>query len=228
MDDRILAKIKKLMALANRTTNPHEAASALAKAQALMAAHQLTESDVALSAIDEASAKLANKSQTQPRWSHMLVSVLTRAFGVEAIFRHQWFDEPQCHFIGPSERVEVAVYCYTVLARQLTRARREYLATLNKRLKTTTKTARADLYCEGWVFGVREKVEALVPTEQEADLISQYFAKHYPNTQEGKARQSKTTKRDHSAADDGYQDGRQVQLSHGVKGAAQPAMLGKE
>lgn len=48
MDERILDKIKKLLALAKSTSNEHEAANAMRKVQALMREHQLTDTDVAL------------------------------------------------------------------------------------------------------------------------------------------------------------------------------------
>jgi Protein of unknown function (DUF2786). len=53
--DKLLAKIKKLMNLARKNTNPHEAALALERAQKLMREHRLTETDVALTDVSEAS-----------------------------------------------------------------------------------------------------------------------------------------------------------------------------
>ncbi|MBC8674447.1 hypothetical protein H2136_22760 [Aeromonas hydrophila] len=45
-------------------------------------------------------------------------------------------------------------------------------------MKTSTKTARADLFCEGWCSRVYHKITALVPTEQESQLVAQYIEKH--------------------------------------------------
>lgn len=218
MDKRILDKIKKLMALANRTSNPHEAASALAKAQKLMAAHQLSLDDVDLLQVGESAVGMANASKKQPLWAHYLLSMVRDAFGVQVIIKQSPFHAPRCVFIGLAERAEVAAYCYTVLARQLIRARRDYLATLNKRMKTRTKTARADLYCQGWVNGVDQQVEAMAPTEREAALVERYFAQRYPSTENAEARAAKSTRRDHNAAFEGYQAGKKVTLNAGVKG----------
>ncbi len=222
MKSRILEKIKKLLAMVERG-NPHESANAMKKIQALMAEHQLSSEDVALSGIDTASAKAANNSQKQPGWSHCLLTIIAEAFGVEAIFQWTGFPRRQMQvvFIGPAERAEIAGYVYSVLARQLLTSRREFLATLNKRMKSTTKTARADLFCEGWCQGVYGKVVALVPSEHENELVAQYKAKHFPHLVKGKVRESKATRRDEGARYDGYVSGKQVELNAGVKGQEQ-------
>ncbi|MNR06178.1 hypothetical protein D3C85_1222410 [compost metagenome] len=158
----------------------------------------------------------------------MLISVVKGAFGVEAIISSSYSmgrTSAQVAFIGPAERVEIAGYVYTVLARQLKAARSEFIGTLNKRLKTRTKTARADLFCEGWCNGVWHKVTALVPTEQENQLVAQYMENHYPNLTTSKAREAKATKRDQSASLQGWIAAKQVELNAGVSGQEQ-AKLG--
>ena len=217
-DKRILAKIKKLMAMVERG-NAHESANAMKKVQALMAEHQLSSEDVALSDIDTAKVKAANSSERQPKWSNLLASVVKGAFGVEVIFSRRCLmghATAQVMFVGPADRVEIAGYVYTVLARQLKAARSEYIATLNKRLKTSTKTARADLFCEVW-----EKVTALVPTEQETQLVAQYMEKNHPNLATGKTREAKATVRDQSASFHGWVAAKDVELNAGVSGQEQ-------
>lgn len=223
-DKRILAKIKKLMAMVERG-NPHESANAMKKVQALMAEHQLSSEDVALSGIDANKVKAANNSERQPKWSLLLVSLVRQAFGVEAIMCHEQLtwgrNTAEVMFIGPAERVEIAGYVYTVLARQLKAARAEYISSLSKRMKTSTKTARADLFCEGWCNGVYHKITALVPTEQESQLVAQYIEKHNPNLSTGESRAAKATKRDQSASLHGWIAAKQVELNAGVDGQEQ-------
>ncbi|MCP1601457.1 hypothetical protein J2S82_003414 [Aeromonas caviae] len=224
---RILAKVKKLMAMVERG-NPHESANAMKKVQALMAEHQLSSEDVALSGIDSSKVKAANNSERQPKWSLLLVSLVRQAFGVEAIMCHEmaWGrNAAEVMFIGPADRVEIAGSVYTVLARQLKAARGEYISTLSKRMKTRTKTARADLFCEGWCNGVYHKITALVPTEQESQLVAQYIEKHLPNLSAGESRAAKATKRDQSASLHGWIAAQQVELNAGVGGQEQ-AKLG--
>lgn len=221
---RILDKIKKLLALA-ASGNQHEAANAMAKVQALMAANGLTATDIELSEIGQQWAKCANQSRKQPTWSHMLVTLVSEAFGVEALFQREMLGGMRTSFIGASERVEIACYVYEVLARQLNKARRDYLGTLNKRMKTATKTTRADLFCEGWCHAVYAKVQKLVPSEQEAALIKQFMARQHPHSRPMDARAAGGTRRDDRAMSDGYQAGREVELNAGVGGCEQ-AKLG--
>lgn len=82
---RALDKLRKLLALAERAGNPHEAASARARADALMDRHHLTEEDVVeheSTAYHEIS--LGDRGWTAP-WRLALVTVAARARGVEAI-----------------------------------------------------------------------------------------------------------------------------------------------
>ena len=226
-DKRILSKIKKLMAMVERG-NPHESANAMKKVQALMAEHQLSSEDVELSGIDTSKVKAANNSEKQPKWSGMLINVVSGAFGVEAMITGSFVTGRvtiQVAFIGPAERVEIAGCVYTVLARQLKAARSQFIGTLNKRIKTSTKTARADLFCEGWCQGVWSKVTALVPTEQENQLVSQYMEKQYPILETSKGRAAKATKRDQSASLLGWIAEKQVELNAGMNGQEQ-AKLG--
>ncbi len=214
MNKRILDKIKKLMALAN-SSNPHEAANALRKAQLLMQEYQLSESDVALSDIVEHSATLANTSKTQPQWSMNLMGMIQQTFGVTGYFNPGL---RRCFFVGYQDRAEIAAYCYTVLARQLKAARREYQASLNKRLKPKTKTARADLFCEGWVSGVYQQVRDLVPSEKEQALVAQFMSQKHSRLTPAKVREANATARDQDAGDAGFIAGKQVKLNAGVNG----------
>ncbi|WP_421173790.1 DUF2786 domain-containing protein [Aeromonas enteropelogenes] len=217
MNKRILDKIKKLLALA-ASGNQHEAANAMAKVQALMTANGLTETDIELSGISQLWAKCANQSRTQPLWSHQLIQVVGDAFGVETVYRREIFGLVNVGFIGPTERAEIAGYVYEVLGRQLGKARREYIKGLNRRMKTATKTTRADLFCEGWCRAVYSKIQRLVPNEKEAALVRQFKEMHNPNLKQGAAREAGGNRRDHSAMYDGYSVGQQVELNAGVKG----------
>ncbi|MGL4207646.1 MAG: DUF2786 domain-containing protein [Aeromonadaceae bacterium] len=220
MSSRVLSKIKKLLALA-ASGNQHEAANAMAKVQALMKANGLTETDIELSSIGQQWAKCANQSRTQPQWSHDLISLVGEAFGVEVMYQREIFGAVRVSFIGPAERAEIAGYVYEVLARQLGKARRDYLAGLNKRMKSITKTRRADLFCEGWCRAVYAKVQRLVPNEKEAALVKQFMAQKHPNLKQATAREAGGNRRDHNSMFDGYRAGQDVELNAGVAGQEQ-------
>lgn len=133
--DKLLRKIKKLLAL-SKSTNPHEAASALAMAQKLMTENQLNQSQVEFSQT-HSKQKTAMKSA---RYVHMLISVVTKAFGVEGYLSNAYpgndYGENKMHvvFYGAEERPEIASYCFDVLYRRLQAARKAFLDTQSKRL----------------------------------------------------------------------------------------------
>ncbi len=151
----------------------------------------------------------------------MLISLVGDAFGVEVMYQREIFGVVRVSFIGPAERAEIAGYVYEVLARQLGKARREYLADLNKRMKTTTKTTRSDLFCEGWCRAVWVKVQQLVPSEKEAALVKQFIEQHHPKLKQATAREAGGNRRDHNSMFDGYRAGQDVELNAGVAGQEQ-------
>ncbi|MBZ9612182.1 DUF2786 domain-containing protein [Rheinheimera maricola] len=217
---KILDKIKKLLALA-KSSNEHEAANALRRAQKLMQEHKLTAEDVSLSEVEQREIKRANAAEKQPLWANLLTGCITNAFGLDAILSWNRNVGATVIFIGPADRVEIGTYCYEVLAPQLVKARRNYLNKLSKRLKLTTKTNRADLFAEGWISAVRRQVHALVPTEEEQNLIQLYKEKHFPKLHKTEVRSAEQKRRDLDAYYEGHGAGRNVRLNAGVNGAEQ-------
>lgn len=220
MSEKRIDLIKKLLALA-KSSNEHEAANALRMAQKLMRELELSEQDIALTEIERREIKRANASEKQPRWAALLTNAVTSAFGVEAILSWDKVLGATVIFIGPADRVEIGTYCYEVLAPQLVQARRTYLNTLNKRLKLTTKTNRADLFAEGWISAVYRQVKALVPTEEELNLLQIYKEKYFPSLRNTSVRAAEHKQRDIGAYDAGHGAGRNVRLNAGVSGAEQ-------
>lgn len=220
-DKKILNKIKKLLALA-KSTNPHEAANALRMAQKLMQENSLSQTDIELLEIQMESVRDVNQAQSIPTWSAMLARAVADAFGLDVIrARPALFSSYVMQFVGPAERVEIGSYCYMVLGRKLVKARSEFLKSLNKRLKKTSKIARVNLFAIGWIQGVMAQVEKLVPNEKEQALIKQFQEREFGELTTTKTRHAKATARDQDAGWAGYQQGRQVQLNAGVSGAEQ-------
>ncbi|WP_336958725.1 DUF2786 domain-containing protein [Sphingobium aquiterrae] len=166
MTDRkaILNKIRKCLALA-KSANEHEAAAALAKAQALMREYGIDQGDVAF---DKATAR-GNGAHRPPNWEGILLDAVTRAIPCEVILHSGKF-----LFIGRAPSAELAAYAFAVLHRQLKRARTEYTRTRLKRVRPGRKTARADLFCEGWASTVRRKISALNPHEHHDQALQDY------------------------------------------------------
>lgn len=228
--ERLLSKIKKLLALA-RSTNPHEAAAALKQAQKLMQEHHIQQSEVEISESQNGQ-KFAKKA---PQYIHGLAAVIEKAFGVRCYFRVGGYPV-KCNavFFGQDERPEIASYCFDVLFRQLNAARKEFNASQSKRLKRSTLISRADTFCEGWVSGVHQSVKefALNLTEQEETALANYqqLLRETRHLKEGKARESGNTRERNgdNARWQGYQQGKKVKLNHGVNGQEQGKLVIKK
>mgnify|MGYP003596235719 CR=1 FL=1 len=81
--EKILEKLKKLLAL-SKSDNPHEAALALQRVQKLMQAYNITQTDLALSDIDESVSNYwAAGSVNPPRYMLGLLNIIQSAFGVK-------------------------------------------------------------------------------------------------------------------------------------------------
>ncbi|EGT5658500.1 DUF2786 domain-containing protein [Citrobacter braakii] len=230
--EKYLAKIKKLLNLARKATNQNEAAAALRQAQKLMRQHNVTELEAEFTDISEAGSKgCPNHAQTPPKYLIYLVEVIKRAFGVQAYFTWRevkfFYSSPRrvVMFYGPDARPQIAAYAFDVLARQLTAARKEFISGLHKNTKPANRTAKADLFCEGWASGVWRIVAELVPTEAETTLMASYRERQLHDLKDGSCRDARKVKGEESAKAAGYLSGRQAQLSHGVNGAASETKL---
>lgn len=230
--EKYLAKIKKLLNLAKKNTNANESASAMRQAQNLMREHNLSATDVDLMEIGEASSSGApTNAESIPKYMGCLAEIICCAFGVRCYhtYKSGYLRMPKriVTFYGPNERPQIAAYSFDVLSRQMMKARSEYRATLRKSIKTSTKIARADTFCEGWVEGAYRLIIDFAVTEAEDMLITAYYSKLQRETglKSGELREAKSCRGADDAASAGYQAGKAAQLNHAVNGAAGASML---
>lgn len=163
-----LKRLRKCLRLAASATEPGEIAAALRQAQKLMAIYGLTEEDAELADIKEATTA-ASGFTSLALWEMGLIDCVRYAFGVGALF--QVSPRPpkpprgrvrpvrrrgRIVFIGPEARVEVALYAYESLYRQLKRARAAFAADWPELPRSAL-----DTFAAGWVIGVEEKIQAL-------------------------------------------------------------------
>jgi len=227
---KIIAKIKKCLAL-SVSSNEHEAAAALRQATKLMEANGITDMDVMAADATECAIKAGAKSQPAA-WEAALAKRVADAFGCRLLFSPAWLfrDRGEWLFIGCDPAPEIARYAFSVLVRQGKRVRAEHIATKLKRCKSVTKTRRADLFSEGWVWSVVSKINAFAGTDEQRQIIDAYMAKRHPQVKPGKTTDRNSgrrlTDREHSDYASGIYKGKDAQLNHGVDGAAQRAALG--
>lgn len=233
VEDRILDKIKKCLRL-SQSDNPNEAAAGLRQAQKLMAKHGVSDTDVALSDVKTTRAK-GTAAFDPPNWLWALVKLISDAFGVKHLYmakrgpQTKWKPQGYVEFIGVGDAPEIAQYAFTILQRQLKRDRTDFLKQTHPRLKRSIKTRRADLFAEGWVLAVKDKVQALVIPASEQELIDQWMARRSEESEisDAKLRSYKDINRgDARAVLSGLEAGRRVQLHQGVTGKGPAAAIG--
>ena len=232
--DEALKKIKKCLALA-ASSNPHEAAAAMRQAQKLMEQFGLTTTDVSLA--DVAESKHRAPSAPLVRWEATLATLVAQAFGCDHYtstrrVRSTPLGNSRIHrffvFIGLHATAEVAGYAFEVLARQCAKDRRAHITSQPKNCKPKTKAARGDMYAEGWVRGVYDKLEKFARTEEQSALIAQHIRTHHPSLVEEKTK-DRIKGKNVTAADfgQGFRAGKAANLHHGVAGGQRQALIGR-
>lgn len=229
MSERIISRIKKCLAHANNA-NPHERATALRQAQSLMAKHGLSELDITLS---EVKSELVNTGtgKDMPSYMGVLAMAVGQAFGAKVVCirqqqRGRW--KGAVEYYGVGSAAEVASYAFTVLKRQLKRDRSACYASLDKRLKSSTKLRKADIYSMSWVVTAGENLQPLTQGEKEKQVVATYEADRWPAPLED----AKTINRHHGRLNNndrqailrGERDGSKVKLHQGVKTAERAAL----
>jgi hypothetical protein len=229
---KLLQRIRKLMALGSRNDNAHEAARALRLAQKLMQRHNLSETDVNLSAIRETECRQVYCDAVNiPGWLNALAAVVCMATGCRC-----WFNGYQAitregnhryrrsvHFYGLHERPEVASYVFTVLSRQLKTAAQEHMKTAYRlsRLKLQTKRNRADQFREGWVSGVWVVLGSFAPSDKEVEVLKHWLSQRCGNNElaDVNVRDAGRCRGDSNARLSSWLAGQHAKLSHGLNDA---------
>lgn len=213
-------KIRKCMALA-KSSEPHEAAAAMRQAQKLMEQFGVEHPELLAAGVSEDWSKSA-ASKTPTRYEVTLASMIASAFTCEIMFSRRL--NKSCSdinggysFIGCTPSPEIAAYTFTVLRRQLLKARTVYSSTALKRHRKN-KTAAADLFCEGWVAAVRGLIARVAPSAEQTEAINAYMSLFHSITSTVEPRSREISGRVDPLAHrtSGYREGRQAQLHQGV------------
>lgn len=228
--EKALSKIKKCLALA-ASPNPHEAAAALRQAQKLMDEYGLTMTDVSLADVTEAKAQA--RTVDLVKWEAMLSKAVALAFGCEVYSLQGAKIGPDFRvmrqrdyvFVGVGAAAEVASYAYEVLARQCAKDRRTHISRQPKNCKPKTKTARGDAFAEGWVHGVREKLDRFGGAERNTQLLQQYMARD-SNIKTATPKDRAAGKNiSHNDYYNGLRAGKAARLDRGIGGQAPQGVL---
>ncbi|MBR8151664.1 DUF7168 domain-containing protein [Burkholderia vietnamiensis] len=222
-------KIRKCLAL-SKSSEPHEAAAALRQAQKLMEQFGIDHPELLAAGASEEWSK-SGAARRPVRYEVALAGVVAGTYGCELLFCRQL--NRTCTdivggytFVGVAPAPEVAKYTFDVFARQLRVARRDYIQTKLRRCGPKNKTARADEFCEGWVYAVRMQLQDAARTDEHTAMIDAYMRAHHAEVREFEPRTRDVSGR--RATDDhwhGVEQGRSAIVRPGV-GAPDTRRLG--
>lgn len=219
---RILDKIIRCLAL-SKSSNEHEAATALRQAHAMMKQHNISMDDVKFADIKFQRSSTRTARNPALYLAH-LADMIAELFGCKMYLGNGEgkleYAAVFC-FVGLEMHSTIASYSHDSLARQLKQARLEYMRTELKRVRLTkNKTARADAFCHGWVATVERLVSKLVPPTTDMAMIEYVMNRELTlKTKNPVDRVSKN--RAASASDDFYNGivaGKDAKLHHAMDG----------
>lgn len=175
--ERVIRKIKRCLAL-SKSANEHEAATAMRQAQALMREHRLSENDVHVSDVGEATSA-TSRAVRRPIWDQQLSFVVAKAFNCTAL-RHTHWDPvkerrvERAKFVGVTPAQHIALYAYEALLLKVKQARSEYVAGVRcgrNKSRYSAETA-GDHFALAWAFEVGSKLDDLVPKGEDGEKVS--------------------------------------------------------
>lgn len=211
--DKIIDKIKKCLRLAE-SSDPNEAAAALAKAHELMAAYRIGRHEVK---VEKRVGKYTLAKKPKDYEAYLLDTIA-------AMFRcEKWIKQGEgvrgynAVFLGEDVNAEIASYAYDGVCWQLGRERRQFMRQLSKRMMTKNKAKRADAYCLGWCIAVCTNLAHLVPSAPLPDSIAKYMESMLPNMVTRQTRKTHATRRYDDDLSVGYASGAQFELNKAVK-----------
>lgn len=220
--DRILAKIQKCLNL-SKSANEHEAAAALRQAQKMMAAHGLSEEDLAGVGYgcDVVNTPIPARSKL-PLFMNTLINLICNAFGVTVVIENHVGDKSsrvqyRMRYWGRKDRVALALYAHAVVFRTVNNA---WAAALRENPELATRrNARLNFRLE-WLNAVRKTVETFGMPEEERERTELVKVKHY-GKELAKTKVNTSARGCHEAASLGRAAADGFSLHRPMNGAAQ-------
>lgn len=176
---KIISKIQKCLRLAD-SGNPNEAAAALRQARAMMSKYGIEIEDIHAHVIKESAAG-SGGYYNPPYWALALSELIAEAFDCRVFITRREESQPQFRFIGLEHSASVAAYSFTVLYRQLRRARRSFMKALD--LDEVQEARRqGNVFAQAWLFRIARVVAEFVGNPESQVAIDEYVQSHYGET----------------------------------------------
>lgn len=223
---KIIDKICKCLRL-SESSNPNEAALALAQATRMMKKYGVTDAQV-LSADVTESAIHVGERYSPPFWALALANLVAEAFECRNLISRQYGRSPEFRFIGLGFKAEVATYSYTVLHRYLSNAIKEFTLSVED---TSTKDdiegdRRIEVFAQAWLFRVGRTVSEFVGNEEDKKIIDDYIHEKYGETADLLSAESiETQTDDYDDILSGMRSADEVELYRSVGRFVEPPLL---
>lgn len=225
---RIMDKIIRCLAL-SKSSNEHEAATALRQAHALMEKHGISQDDIKLADI-KFKASSTRTARRPPVYLCGLSDMIGGLFGCKVYLGNgegELSSAAVFCFVGLEMHSTIASYAYDALCRQLKQARLDYMRTELKRVRLAkNKAARADAFCIGWVVTVKRLVSKLVPLKTDMALIEHAMSRDLSlRTTNAVDRVSKNKAVSGNDYHNGIVAGKNAKLHHAMNGQAEQLLI---
>jgi hypothetical protein len=224
-----IRRIKKLAALV-ASDNPHESEAAARQMAAMMEEYRISEGDLRAAEVEEQASK-AGALEKPVRWECHLAMAVAEFYGCDLIFSSGFVGSGRWLFIGVAPAGQLAAYAFDQLFSKARSARRNYMATELKRLrKASNKTAKADLFAEGWVRAVERKLRRNPRTPEQEAAVEEYKQRKYRSglgTFKGRQNTAKEGAANWKHRARGAEAGDDVALHAGVTTGGKPKQIGR-
>lgn len=220
---KIIDKIHKCLRL-SESGNPNEAASALRQAQALMRKFGIHEKDVLTATVNEVSAG-SGGYYNPPYWSIALSELVAQAFDCRAYISRKEEERPFFRFIGVDYSASVAAFTFTVLFRQLHRARRVYM----KELAIDDRQERfrqGNVFAQAWLFRIARTVAEFAANPASQIAIDAYVKEKYGDTMDVERDFTDPKSRDYEVILSGMKAADSIQLFRSMDERSRKKQLG--
>ncbi|MDF5928195.1 DUF2786 domain-containing protein [Pseudomonas aeruginosa] len=223
---KVLAKVEKLMALANaKGATPNEAETALRQAAILKRQFDLSDAEISAHTVETACVPTRTRRSPAP-WLHELAGICASSFGCDYLAAYAMPAGWTFKFMGRGIGPELAAHAYSTLHHQLVAARSAHVAQ-QKRCKLSTKRRRSKLFVEGWLLAVRSLVRDFAgrPDESTQAAIKAYLELHHPELKLLEpAAPTKPLAYDQASLHAGWEHGKNTRLHRGVSRRVQVAL----
>jgi len=176
---KIIEKIFKCLKL-SESSNPNEAAMALRQAHNLMQKYNISEHSVRTACIAERAVDSGFNSNP-PFWALALVNLVADVFDCRGFIDRYIGEHSQFRFIGVEHTAEVATYSFSVLLRQLSSARDEFIDSIKEQTDLEIQR-RADIFAQAWLFRVENTIKDFARNTPVRESVDKYVDKKYGQT----------------------------------------------